>query len=165
MPRGVRADPPEDVVAIVEGLVNRKSEIETRLEELGVTGEAPMTAAKASAVATKRGRQQGTNTNNKADADEELADQPGTSMSDPAAANNAVALIAYTPKTDTHWDFVMKEMMWLGADFQGERKRQVALAKKLASRYAIDAYEHMTGSGQQRGCMSPLFSQLISLTL
>ena len=41
--------------------------------------------------------------------------------------------IPYTPKTDTHWDFVLKEMMWLGADFQGERKRQVSLAKKCAS--------------------------------
>jgi hypothetical protein len=41
--------------------------------------------------------------------------------------------IPYTPKTDTHWDFVMKEMMWLGADFQGERKRQLSLAKKCAS--------------------------------
>eukprot|EP00980_Cylindrotheca_fusiformis_P001317 scaffold333_cov133-Cylindrotheca_fusiformis.AAC.43 len=41
--------------------------------------------------------------------------------------------IPYSPKTDTHWDFVMKEMMWLGADFQGERKRQLSLAKKCAS--------------------------------
>jgi hypothetical protein len=41
--------------------------------------------------------------------------------------------IPYTSKTDTHWDFVMKEMMWLGADFQGERKRQLSLAKKCAS--------------------------------
>jgi protein required for attachment to host cells len=46
------------------------------------------------------------------------------------AASNG---IPYTPKTDTHWDFLMKEMMWLGADFQGERKRQLSLAKKLAS--------------------------------
>ncbi|KAL3920242.1 MAG: hypothetical protein SGILL_003359 [Bacillariaceae sp.] len=42
-------------------------------------------------------------------------------------------MIPYLAKTDTHWDFVMKEMMWLGADFQAERKRQFSLAKKCAS--------------------------------
>lgn len=41
-------------------------------------------------------------------------------------------LIPYEPKTDVHWDFVMKEMQWLSADFQSERKRQMSLAKKLA---------------------------------
>lgn len=47
--------------------------------------------------------------------------------------NSSSCEIPYAPKTDTHWDFVMKEMMWLGADFQGERKRQHSLAKKCAS--------------------------------
>jgi hypothetical protein len=41
-------------------------------------------------------------------------------------------LIPQITKTDTHWDFVMKEMMWLGVDFSSERKRQLSLAKKLA---------------------------------
>lgn len=41
-------------------------------------------------------------------------------------------LIPQITKTDTHWDFVMKEMMWLGVDFSAERKRQLSLAKKLA---------------------------------
>ena len=36
-------------------------------------------------------------------------------------------------KTDTHWDFCMKEMMWLAADFQSERKRQITTGKKLAT--------------------------------
>ena len=36
------------------------------------------------------------------------------------------------PKTDTHWDFVMKELAWLATDFQSERKRQTSLAKKQA---------------------------------
>ena len=35
-------------------------------------------------------------------------------------------------KTDTHWDFVLKEMMWLAADFQSERKRQVSLGRRVA---------------------------------
>ena len=37
------------------------------------------------------------------------------------------------PKTDTHWDYTLKEMMWLSADFQAERKRQLSQAKKLAN--------------------------------
>lgn len=51
-----------------------------------------------------------------------------------SSAGSAGAVgIPFTPKTDTHWDFVMKEMMWLGADFQAERKRQLSLAKKCAA--------------------------------
>lgn len=41
--------------------------------------------------------------------------------------------VPFDAKTDTHWDFLMKEMMWLAADFQGERKRQHGLAKKAAN--------------------------------
>lgn len=36
-------------------------------------------------------------------------------------------------RSDTHWDFVLKEMMWLAADFRSERKRQHALAKKTSN--------------------------------
>ena len=32
-----------------------------------------------------------------------------------------------------HWDFTLKEMMWLATDFQAERKRQMSLAKKIAA--------------------------------
>jgi len=47
--------------------------------------------------------------------------------------------IPYTPKTtDTQWDYLLKEMQWLSADFQSERKRQVSLAKKQS--YSIDKY-------------------------
>jgi hypothetical protein len=35
--------------------------------------------------------------------------------------------------TDVHWDFVLKEMMWLATDFQAERKRQISMAKKIAT--------------------------------
>ena len=43
---------------------------------------------------------------------------------------NIVPILA---KADTHWDFCMKEMMWLAADFLSERKRQLTMAKKLAT--------------------------------
>jgi hypothetical protein len=36
------------------------------------------------------------------------------------------------PPDDTHWDLVLKELMWLSTDFQSERKRQVAQGKKLS---------------------------------
>merc|ERR1712238_158326 len=52
--------------------------------------------------------------------------------------NMNVISIPYIPKRDVHWDFVMKEMMWLGADFKGERKRQNAAAKKLA--YSVQKF-------------------------
>ena len=35
--------------------------------------------------------------------------------------------------TDTHWDFMMKEMMWLATDFTSERKRQHTAGKKIAN--------------------------------
>lgn len=41
--------------------------------------------------------------------------------------------IPYSPKSDTHWDFMLKEMMWLAADFQSERKRQLGSGKKVAT--------------------------------
>ncbi|KAL7553485.1 hypothetical protein ACHAWF_016776 [Thalassiosira exigua] len=34
-------------------------------------------------------------------------------------------------KSDAHWDFLLKEMAWLSADFRSERKRQLSQAKKL----------------------------------
>ena len=33
---------------------------------------------------------------------------------------------------EQHWDFLLKEMMWLSADFLSERSRQISTAKKLS---------------------------------
>ena len=41
-------------------------------------------------------------------------------------------IVPYEPKTDVHWDFVMKEMMWLSTDFQSERKTQLSSARKMS---------------------------------
>lgn len=57
----------------------------------------------------------------------------GTKPKKKSAPTTHFPLIPYTPKSDTHWDFMMKEMAWLGADFAAERKRQLASGKKLAS--------------------------------
>ena len=43
-------------------------------------------------------------------------------------------VVSYIPKSiDTHQDFLMKEMLWLSADFQAERKRQISKAKKIST--------------------------------
>ena len=42
-------------------------------------------------------------------------------------------IVPYEPKTDVHWDFVMKEMMWLSTDFQSERKTQLMSARKMSA--------------------------------
>lgn len=52
-----------------------------------------------------------------------------------AAANAAPVVVAphVVEKTDTHWDYLLKEMQWLAADFSAERKRHAAASKKLAA--------------------------------
>ena len=56
-----------------------------------------------------------------------------TTSEPPSDDKDEPPLIPYAAKTDTHWDFLMKEMKWLGADFTAERKRQSSLAKKIAA--------------------------------
>lgn len=41
--------------------------------------------------------------------------------------------VPYAEKTDTHQDFLLKEMQWLAADFSGERKRHLSMRRKLAA--------------------------------
>ena len=41
---------------------------------------------------------------------------------------------------DVHWDYVLKELMWLLADFASERKRQISQAKRLSS--AVMSYHN-----------------------
>ena len=41
---------------------------------------------------------------------------------------------------DVHWDYVLKELMWLSVDFASERKRQISQAKRLSS--AVMSYHN-----------------------
>jgi 3-dehydroquinate dehydratase len=41
---------------------------------------------------------------------------------------------------DVHWDYVLKELMWLSADFASEWKRQISQAKRLSS--AVMSYHN-----------------------
>ena len=118
----IMAETPEEGTDVVTKLLNRQAEIEARLAEIAVVTDTPLPAAVPKASTSQV---RGTRRNSKA------MDTPNDTTT-----TTSSTLIPYTPKTiDTHWDFVMKEMMWLGADFQGERKRQISSAKKLASRY------------------------------
>jgi hypothetical protein len=141
-----------EAVAAAEGLVLRKGEIENRLQELGdqsaLKNPSPIPVssvdnttttatrpAEITTTATKRGRRKSTRKNNVGG--EENWDKQDDSNNSKNKGNIHHYLIPFVPKTDTHWDFLMKEMMWLGADFQGERRRQVSLAKKMELRYVL----------------------------
>ena len=92
-------------------LLLRKEEIQERLQEITIE---PIKAKKPSSAASS-------NSNNK---------NRAASSSSPIHDPNQVPLL--DKATDVHWDFVMKEMMWLATDFQAERKRQMTMAKKIA---------------------------------
>lgn len=47
--------------------------------------------------------------------------------------------IPYEPKSDTHYDYLLKEMQWLAADFQAERKRHLSSRRKIANSIQIYA--------------------------
>ena len=60
-------------------------------------------------------------------------------------AEPRVPLIA---KTDVHWDFVLKEMMWLSADFQSERKAHAAAGRKVG--LAVKQFHKTKGTRKTR---------------
>jgi hypothetical protein len=116
--------------------LDRRQEIEDRLKIISIPQ--PLTAKTTKATTTAAGssnkkprsRRRGGGAKSQASLETQVeTNEPQTTQTTAAT----VALIPYAPKTDVHWDFVMKELMWLGADFQGERKRQVASAKKLGA--------------------------------
>ncbi len=144
-----------EAAATAEGLVVRKGEIENRLQVIGSqslsknpsptpgasvdsTTKAATIAAEISTTSTKRFGRKSTRKNIvDGEDDRDKQDDFNNSNNSNNKGTNHQHLIPFIPKFDTHWDFVMKEMMWLGADFQGERKRQVSLAKKMALRYVL----------------------------
>eukprot|EP00977_Amphora_coffeiformis_P002123 scaffold407_cov168-Amphora_coffeaeformis.AAC.19 len=48
----------------------------------------------------------------------------------------AVSLVDLPPvpdKTDTHWDYLLKEMQWLATDFTSERKRHQSSRRRISN--------------------------------
>ena len=159
----------ESVAAIpYADLVARKEEIQGRLQVIAIE---PVKAKKALTLTTTATNDSTQNSSGHAKKKSRLAkqqpagssissthqdnsDQQSTSLStdqkleaqQQQQAQNVVPMIEKT--SDVHWDFTMKEMMWLATDFQGERKRQISLAKKLAS--AVKQYHKTRESRRQR---------------
>ncbi|KAL3811882.1 hypothetical protein ACHAXA_005548 [Cyclostephanos tholiformis] len=48
-------------------------------------------------------------------------------------ATDAPSASTSLPRVDVHWDYALKEMAWLSADFRSERKRQIAQARRLSN--------------------------------
>ena len=51
----------------------------------------------------------------------------------PSQASEDAEVVPIVPKKDTFYDFLMKEMMWLSADFTAERQRHRMSMRKLSS--------------------------------
>lgn len=113
-----------DLAASYAAWLQKREEIEDRLQIISVP---PLSTAKPRAAPSKRSRKRG-GPRSKSPAPVEIS-----SSTVVQAEKQQQPLIPYAPKIDVHWDFVMKELMWLGADFSGERKRQIASAKKLGA--------------------------------
>ncbi len=77
----------------------------------------------------KRGRRSVTPIQATGDIPSEVA----TNVATPTVA----AKVMRCDKIDTHWDYLLKEMKWLAADFQAERKRHVGFSKKMAVSAAV----------------------------
>jgi hypothetical protein len=58
---------------------------------------------------------------------------PSTAATSATPSSSSSSTYDVTPRTDVHWDYALKEMAWLSADFKSERKRQTSLAKKLSN--------------------------------
>ena len=56
-----------------------------------------------------------------------------TTAASAAAAAVAVAVVPKLEKTDTHYDFLLKEMQWLAADFQSERKKHGTYRRRVTN--------------------------------
>ena len=108
-------------------LLNRKEEIQNRLKVVAVEKPTIASSNNSSAKAKRRTSKQSSKSDNKNNGGENQT----TSQNDTEKDLPPIKVIEKT--IDVHWDFTMKEMMWLATDFQAERKRQISLAKKIAT--------------------------------
>ena len=61
-----------------------------------------------------------------------------------AARSVPVVVVPTIKKTDTHRDFVLKELQWLAADFTAERQRHTAASRKLATAVRLHTQQRET---------------------
>ena len=119
-------EPPKAAIADMSytELLERKENVVTRLDEVAVKEVAPPNKRKGGA------NRAGGNASSSRKRPSPSARKTSASTK---ASDDQLDIVPFAPRLEVHWDYVMKEMMWLGTDFQAERKRQVSLAKKLAS--------------------------------
>jgi hypothetical protein len=61
-----------------------------------------------------------------------------TNIESSLSSSSQQDVVITVEKIDTHWDFLIKEMQWLAADFTAERKRHKAGRKKIANAVVQD---------------------------
>ncbi|CAB9516050.1 PHOTOPERIOD-INDEPENDENT EARLY FLOWERING 1 [Seminavis robusta] len=119
----------KDAVAALpyQDLLDRQETIQERLQVIAVV---PIKAKKPTAANSNTHPKSPASSRSRS-AKRKKTVKDDTEEQQPPPNDNQVPLLEKT--TDVHWDFTMKEMMWLATDFQGERKRQMSLAKKIAA--------------------------------
>ena len=66
-----------------------------------------------------------------------LPDDVPSEALDTVTTTTHPAKVMRCDRSDTHWDFLLKEMKWLAADFQVERKRHLGFSKKMSVSAAV----------------------------
>jgi HSA len=123
-------DDPLVTILTYPELLERREYLVHRLDQLTIPLPKKHHAASASALnpqqqqtpTTKRGGRK--KAASKTNDDEE---DPTTTVSESTSA------IPYKAKTDTHFDYLLKEMQWLSTDFGSERKRHDASRRKICA--------------------------------
>jgi hypothetical protein len=72
--------------------------------------------------------------------------QPSVPPHSPPAKPPRTGVLVVPPKTDTHTDFLLKEMQWLATDFMVERKRHAAQSRKRGA----SAQQHLQHAEARR---------------
>jgi hypothetical protein len=132
MPAPASAAIPDEIVSLsYPDLVSRQEYIDARLSEIAL----PVRKTKPTISAPKKRKLQSalvaTAANTTADT---TATATATADTKTDTATAVVPIVAAAVKTtDTHWDFLMKEMMWLATDFQAERKRHGQSRRRLCN--------------------------------
>jgi hypothetical protein len=141
MPAPASAVIPDEIVSLsYPDLVSRKEYIDLRLSEIALPVRATISPVK------KRKLQHSTvplqsvpvpaqiTTSTSTNAAADVKDQSQVQLQVQLQVQEVVPIVTAATKTaDTHWDFLMKEMMWLATDFQAERKRHGSSRRKLCN--------------------------------
>ena len=124
------------VVSILPGpeLLNRQEMIQKRLEELRIDGDDDYIADEGddATMSVRKGSRK-----RKGPTQSPASSSPSSFNPSPPPP-----IPRPPPHPDVHWDYLLKEMLWLSTDFASERKRQLSMARRLSNsavRYVRDS--------------------------